>query len=84
MLFGLKRNPKFKGQVNIPAGHKWIEVLAIVPVQAVQDEEEEGFEGSPSWTIFNNRVCRTEDGIRHIPEMDVFSAMRTGEYREAK
>jgi hypothetical protein len=84
MLFRLKRNPKFKGQVNIPAGHKWIEVLAIVPVQAVQDEEEEGSESAPSWTIFNNCVCRTEDGIRHIPEMNVFGAMRSGEYRESR
>jgi hypothetical protein len=73
MLFRLELVPFHRGPKPIPASHRWIDVLAVLPLAI-----------DPDGTICNRFLCRTQAGLDQIEERHVWEAMKAGQYREAR
>lgn len=84
VIMRLERNKAFVGKPpfeNGLLGYDWLEVLAIVPVALGKPGKDCG--DWCGYTVTNDYVCRTADGLRRLRERDVWATIDKGEMKLA-
>jgi hypothetical protein len=73
MLFRLEQVPFHHGAKPLQVNPRWIEALAVLP-EAVD----------PDGSVRNSLLCWTDAGLQRLDEREVWEALHSGQYREAR